>query len=39
MLAQSLYVLEDLIELAHERLEDAALEEGPPEVRTETLAG
>lgn len=39
MLAQSLYVLEDLIELAHARIEDAALEEAPPEVPTETLAG
>lgn len=39
MLAQSLYVLEDLVELAHGRLEDAALEEAPPDVPTETLAG
>lgn len=39
MLAQSLYVLEDLVEIAHGRLEDAGLEEAPPEVPTETLAG
>jgi hypothetical protein len=37
MLAQSLYVLEDLVEIAHGRLEDAALEEAPPDVPAETL--
>jgi hypothetical protein len=39
MLAQSLYVLEDLVEIAHGRLEDASPEETAPDVRTETLAG
>jgi hypothetical protein len=39
MLAQSLYVLEDLVEIAHARLEDAALDEAPPDVTTETLLG
>ena len=38
MLAQSLYVLEDLVEIAHGRLEDATLEEAAPDVRTEPLA-
>jgi hypothetical protein len=38
MLAQSLYVLEDLVEIAHGRLEDASLEEAAPDVPTETLA-
>jgi hypothetical protein len=39
MLAQSLYVLEDLVEIAHGRLEDASLDEAPPDVSTETLVG
>ena len=39
MLAQSLYVLEDLVEIAHARLEDAALDEAPPDVTSETLVG
>ena len=38
MLAQSLYVLEDLVELAHGRLEDASLDEAAPDVTTEPLA-
>jgi hypothetical protein len=39
MLAQSLYVLEDLVEIAHARLEDAALDEAPPDVPTESAVG
>jgi len=39
MLAQSLYLLEDLVEIAHGRLEDGSLDEAAPEVPTETLAG
>jgi hypothetical protein len=38
MLAQSLYVLEDLVEIAHGRLEDGSLDETVPDVPTETLA-
>jgi hypothetical protein len=37
MLAQSLYVLEDLIELAHGRLDDASLDEAAPDVPAEEL--
>ena len=37
MLAQSLYVLEDLVELAHGRLEEAPLDEAPPDVAAEEL--
>ncbi len=39
MLAQSLYVLEDLVEIAHGRLEEASLEEAAPDAPTETLLG
>jgi hypothetical protein len=38
MLAESLYMLEDLVEIAHARIEDASLEEGAPELPSETLA-
>ncbi len=34
MLAQSLYVLEDLVEIAHGRLEDGSLDETAPDVPT-----
>jgi hypothetical protein len=38
MLAESLYLLEDLVEIAHGRIEDASLEEGVADLPTETLA-
>lgn len=39
MLAQSLYVLEDLVELAHERIDDAAPDEPAADVAAESLPG
>jgi len=39
MLAQSLYVLEDLVEIAHERIDDASLDDAAPDVAAESLPG